>query len=539
MKKFLSTYENKNTERFNEGLINQDHDKSIEYHVMDSWKSLEVIPNIKIISAEFETDETEIDINEYIKSRSAPKKKEEKIRYQFIKDSRYGELRVKVGLTDDNGYKEIVKKMLVPVPDSKGYYTIRGTRYFLLYQLVDASTYTKGQTLITKSIIAVSVTRVITTYKDTDGIDWNMTAYSYMLFKKVVDVILFYFAKMGVSQTISYFGLNGVIKFVPEIEDTKRYVYFQINSTLFIEVDREMFEKHEYVKSVVVMIIRTTTNRLTVEELASKEYWVIKLGSARGGKQYTFLERGQNGLVNFERMLDEPTKNTLKLHRHNVKDIYALTRWMIQNYGALRNKDDVDLKNKRLRRNEYVASLLTKEFAKRANRIIALGQNVEISKLLEIFVFPGDILLTQLHRSGLLRFDDRINDMDFFSKLRYTLKGPSASGGSNPRSMPVRFRGLHPSYLGVIDINVCGSSDPGSSGVLTPFAKTDGLYFDSSYEPEDGVWEIEQEVRTRFKDENSVVNLFENVNTQEDEFLYRELFESINDKCSFKKTRLR
>ena len=44
---------------------------------------------------------------------------------------------------------------------------------------------------------------------------------------------------------------------------------------------------------------------------------------------------------------------------------------------------------------------------------------------------------------------------------------------------------MHPSFLGEIDVLVCGNSDPGTSGVLSPFAKIKGLYFDDSDEPDE------------------------------------------------------
>lgn len=84
--------------------------------------------------------------------------------------------------------------------------------------------------------------------------------------------------------------------------------------------------------------------------------------------------------------------------------------------------------------------------------------------------------------------------MDFANKLKYTLKGPSSMGGKNARSMSIKYRGIHPSYIGRIDLNVCGTSDPGASGSLSPFADTDGLYFESIREREDGVFDIEKEI---------------------------------------------
>lgn len=62
----------------------------------------------------------------------------------------------------------------------------------------------------------------------------------------------------------------------------------------------------------------------------------------------------------------------------------------MQEFNELRLKDNCDLRNKRLRCNEYIASLLTKEFSKRLNRIISMGDKVTIDNIREIFKFSGD-----------------------------------------------------------------------------------------------------------------------------------------------------
>lgn len=61
---------------------------------------------------------------------------------------------------------------------------------------------------------------------------------------------------------------------------------------------------------------------------------------------------------------------------------------------------------------------------------------------------------------------------------------------------------LHPSHLGQIDVLVCGNSDPGTSGLLSPFAKIDGLYFDSSDEPDSFYYELVKDLEKKFEGTN-------------------------------------
>ena len=51
-----------------------------------------------------------------------------------------------------------------------------------------------------------------------------------------------------------------------------------------------------------------------------------------------------------------------------------------------RNSEDIVYKNKRIRCNEYIASLLSKEFSKRLNRIISMGDRATIESMRELVI---------------------------------------------------------------------------------------------------------------------------------------------------------
>jgi hypothetical protein len=185
-----------------------------------------------------------------------------------------------------------------------------------------------------------------------------------------------------------------------------------------LEVDREMFKKYPYVQSVVGAFGTVCTNRVTLEQLDDPKQWIKKIANPAN------YEKGNNILKYFNRLLDKSTQKILKVPEYYSSDIYALLRWIMENFNDLRMKDNCDLANKRLRCNEYIASLLTKEFSRRLNRIISMGDKVTIDNIKELFRFSGDILINKMHSSGILRFDDNVNDMSFWSKFKYTNKGP-------------------------------------------------------------------------------------------------------------------
>lgn len=60
--------------------------------------------------------------------------------------------------------------------------------------------------------------------------------------------------------------------------------------------------------------------------------------------------------------------------------------------------------------------------------------------------------------------DLRCNDLDSFSALRYSVRGPNSLGSRSDRNISIKYRSCHPSYLGKLDLNTCSSSSPGLSG---------------------------------------------------------------------------
>lgn len=538
MKDFLQNYENLNESRINQGLISREYDDNLVDLITNSCRSLEVLEYVKFLGHTFIDDEKEIDLNDYMTTRRKTRKKTD-TRYMYMQDSRYVELRLRFRIECKGEAAIITKKLLIPVADSNGYYTIKGKKYLLLYQLVDSSTYTTRQNLTLKSLMPVIVKRTKGEFADTDGILYTAPTYIVFIFKKEVDVLLFYFARLGVTKTLEFFSVDKIIRFVEDEGDKSKYIYFKIKNKIYLEVSRYFFLKYQYVQTMAFMILQIVTNRLTLDDLENKDFWIEWIGSLNATNSYNFHEKGENTVTFFTRMLDETTKDILKIDKSNKRTIYSVVRWMIENYNELRKKDNMDLSNKRLRCNEYIASLLTKAFSERVNRVISAGNRVNLDKVREIFKFSGNILMEQLHMSGLLRYDDRINDMDFFGKLKFTLKGPNSLGGKNEKNISRKYRGLHHSYLGRLDINVCGTSDPGSSGIITPFCKTDGLYFDGAQEPEDGIFDLKRELRREHREENSemlVVDIFENCDTIQDVFELEGKFRKINQSFKIKRT---
>lgn len=446
MKKYINQYVSEFEQELNVPLMTKEYDRPLVEYVMDSWKSLEIVKNIQILGFEYSDLESEIDINNHIFKRDKKRRKKDRYNFKFINDDRFGKLTVKIRITlleeDPKTREKIVrqkdytKQMLIPFQDEDGYYHIKGKRYYIIYQLTDKSTYTSSSAVTLKSLMPICVSRhgekeynVIPEIadkfdqteleaRDIHGAEFLLPVYNVYVFKKEVPLILFYLAN-GLDWTLSYLGLDNIISFHENLDNVKiseleENLFFQISSKCFLKINKKLFLKYPYLQGVVGMFLHVTTNRTTVADLSNKEIWTKKLSSNNT------LEKGQDILVFFTRLMDETTRKNLMLDNFQKKDAYSILRWMIQNFNDLRMKDNLSIHNKRLRCNEYVASLLTKEFSKRLNKIITLGAKASMSDFQDMFKFSGSILLQKMHSSGILRFNDVINDMDFFAKFKYT-----------------------------------------------------------------------------------------------------------------------
>lgn len=512
MKEFMKEYSNSNpnSNRLNYGLINKEYDKPLIEYINDSAKSLEVIKNIQFLGSRFVKYESEIDMNKYEKRRKVDNKNKEEIKYTSIEDSRVGELILKFKITFKGKSEIIEKPILVPLPDEYGYYQIKGKKYILMYQLVDASTYVTKNSVVLKSIMPIFLTRKPFTKKDTEGYEYTCPIYSTKVFKNDITIMYFYFAKIGLTKSLRYFSVNHYIGVSNEKKDTEHFIYFQISQGFYLKVKRNAFNDSQYIRSVAFMILNVCNSKVNINNMDCRQLWIEKIGNIFSVSTNHY-EKGKNILVFFDRMLDETTKSNLRIDPKYKKSMYSILLYMFQNFNELKKKDNMDMENKRLRDSEYIASLLNKELSKRILPVVNSGKKLTREKIKDVFKFSGEILITQLYNSGLFRYDDQVNDMDFFSKLKYTIKGPNSQGGQNSQSISSYSRGLHPSMLGRIDLNVVGTSDPGTGGVLTPFCETDGLYFSSKSEPQDGKFNIEKQ-NAKFDEEDGtlVIDSFSN-----------------------------
>lgn len=501
MKKFIKNFKNVNEERFNLKLIKHEYEEPLIDFIINIFKSLESTNMIKLLEYEVITDESKINMSRYITSRKAPKSKDKQIKYHHIQYDRCDELIMKFRVEVKGESCTIRKRVLVPKKDENNYFTFRNKKYFLLYQLVDNSTYTGRNSLTLKTAMPACVKREIEDIVDVEGNVYTNPYYFLAIFNRSIEGLLFYLCKLGFDGTLHFFNIDKVVDIIltkPK-KNTEDSIFFELNKHMWLQVNRKFFEKYSYIRSMCIMIKRVIDNKTTSDELNYLPYWIEKLGSLYTTSQYKKYDSGTSTIVFFERLLDENTKVKLKLSEINKVSIYSVIKWIIQNFIELKKKNNLDLTNKRLRLNEYVGQLLARRIGDSVNRVLSNGSNIELKQVKDIFKFPATVILQSLHVSPLLKFDDRVNDLDVFSALRYTVRGPQSLGEKSSRNISLKYRGSHPSYIGKLDLNLCSSSNPGLSGACTPFAKTYGLYFSDAKEPELQEYEIMKDVEDMYE----------------------------------------
>lgn len=108
---------------------------------------------------------------------------------------------------------------------------------------------------------------------------------------------------------------------------------------------------------------------------------------------------------------------------------------------------------------------------------------------------------------------------DLYQKLYLIDKVSNSLGMRSERNISIKYRSCHPSYLGKLDLNTCSASSPGLNGCISPFAKTDRLWFDRKKEPETQEYEIYKE-KVKYNEEHPDGKLHINYTTESSDKYY-------------------
>lgn len=530
----IHLYPNAEEENFNVSFLTSANDISIEDLVVMNMKEFEVIQNITILGYYLETDPEKIDINEHTININY-KRKSDKLdipKYKYLNPDRVAEMVFTIEIKTNVNQKIITKKILIPV-EYNGFYYIGNKKWKTEWQLCDASTYNQRGKITLKSRMPIIIYQ--TKHRpimDLEGMIHDTKVYSYALNSKsrfnsakpkpkFINPMMIYSAKMGLEEAIVYMGAGPDISILSrskaeykEYDNLDEFYYFNINEVVF-RVDKYMMDTNKHIASIVGMLKSLESNEFPVSYALlsnfeeEKQYWRCRIGyvgAAKSKNLLSFLEKGNTTIKMFERLLDNVTQMNLRLEEPYKRDIYALMKWMLYEFDNLKTRNNMDLNNKRIRKAEYIVQpTLGKKIAENIIKIIEKSgkssQNI-IDTLLEGFNFPSDIIISGMRSNGyLIKSDELVNDFTALSDLYYSSKGPNSLGENSSKMISQKYRNIHPSFMGSIDINVSSNSDVGMSGAFTPFVKLyNNFYFTPEGEPDQEMYMLAKDHDAHYKE---------------------------------------
>ena len=402
-------------------------------------------------------------------------------------------------------FSTIFKKMVLEIPTliDGEYYFINGNRFYPIYQLLDATTYHKDNSITLKTLtLPIKLTRVPTMILDVNDKKYT----SYIMYtdiqKKKVNMLAFYFATIGFFRTLKFFeGPQPMFFIVSEDRVNKEdpeFTYFQVSKTIFLKVKTQYLTSNMNVRSMVACILEVCNKKLTLDELRSVDYWkydvmssyFIKAKVVKNSKVDLFLE-------SYKRLYDSITKENMRNFEEPKDNIYEVLRWMFLNFTKLLYRDNASIFNKRVRLSEYQIAPIVRRIMTKMHRVMHSRDRFKTPKKFEeILTLPfkyspnpndrkrleqsSDILIKSIVNSNNTKYADCVNDMNLFNiDLKWTLNAPSTTIAKGPKSNSLSFsqRAQSPTFIGIISLNVSGAGDPGGTGCFTPFTKVHDGFF--------------------------------------------------------------
>ena len=450
MLNYIALYPNKHEDEFNLEFLDSAYDKPLDDYVIACMKDFETIRNIEILDYTIIHDQDEVNINNHSININYKKKNIDSIvvpKNMYMLDSRYHEIQFKIKVSTNLHEKIILKRILVPTIHD-GYYLINNTKMTAIWQLCDASTYSQRGKVTMKSrmpIIIYHNKHKIT--PDINGVEFVLPIYSYAQDTskkrgggskkkrtKFINPLMIYCAKMGMKKTIEFFGMDGIVTFkrnYTEKDEDTCYI-FECNDC-YVVAKKELFDKYDMVKAFTCMAVHLQNRDFPVDMdlLEDQEYWICRIGyigSVKNRNIYSFYDKGITCINVIERLLNYFSRESLRLPELYKSNIYYIMYWMMTNFDELKQRVNIDMSNKRIRKNEYIVdSSLGRKISENIMKVIERKGKSKMNTmdtLLELFNFNSDIIISGMRNNNdLIKANDNSNDMHFLSKMKYSAKG--------------------------------------------------------------------------------------------------------------------
>lgn len=468
--------------------------------------------------------------------------------YDFIqvRDTDMKILEVEYAIYGSDGSDFMKVHIAIPKIIDGCYFRIKGTNYVPLYQIVENISYNNTMSnkpkcqkitmkLMFNPISLFRNTGQLTTINK-EKID---CVYYDCSFNKSTFAFNFILAKLGLYDTMRFLGLYyiNITEGDFNYEGIEDLYIFQKND-IYISVPKKLYDNDPTTQSFIYTIISTINKKTSYSDLFNIRYWLKVLGGSFGNATE---EKGEVVCESFEGVYDLATKDNLSLPEEHKSNIYTILRWAIREFSNLRVKDNLDLTHKRIRCAEYIASFYAMNLSKKIHRLsFNTGKSATLHEIRSHLRTDVMAVINSISnsKSSLRMYKDNVSDLDAYNGVKFTFKGVSTMGGDGKKTatLPDTTKRIYPEYLGRLDLDTSGASDPGMSGVLCPYVNLhDGKFADN---PEPLTWE--EEYQETLNDYHSMVSrkevmTFRNEVLKEDNL---DIIDGINETINTYKTLL-
>lgn len=550
---FIHAYNDKHRPKFNDDLFVRTDDELIEA-IRDIIYSCERDQSFTIKVLNFEVIDSYDEVNRILweyedaiinkgkkattttKKSTANAKKVNQFGFINLKDSDLKLIKItyfiqifekKDGLVNDT----LEVYIAIPRIVNDFYFRINGNMYSAMYQIVDASTYnnsaskSKKQSITFKTVFTpIRVYRYSITLKDINGESIPCIYFIGNIFRKSLLLMKYIMAKFEYSEALNFMRIeevNLVTDYDPAILD--EYYVFPVRE-LYIVVPKVLYNSIQIIQSYVYTLWNVVNymKDAPYEAFFTRDLWIKALGSEFISKDKstrsksnisetlskdmdTLYDKGISILSSLEFTYDRMTMKDLKLPMEDKDSIYKVLRWMMYEFNALRQKDNLDITTKKVRWAEYIASLYANKLAFGIYRISDKGDKADLSTIRKAIQIPPMYLINAISKCQLVNYKNCVNDIDAIVALKYTYKGISGIGEKS-NAISFAYRSIHPSHLGCVDIDSSSNSDPGVSGTICPLTDLHDKHFNEYQEP--NTWESDlAKVMDSYKAINSKIEV--------------------------------
>lgn len=383
---------------------------------------------------------------------------------------------------------ELETLICLPRYVDKYYFRLQGNYYYPNYQIVDGSTYNKnGDKLSTVTLktlfMPIRVYREEVVFEDCISKKHIPgTLYSSHIFTKKVDCMKYILGKYGLYGAMEMLQIHNMYISNNTTMDPNIYYNFKCKDKVtIISVPRILFDQDDMIQSFVATLCKNIHKYdHDWNFIFNPRFWNRSLGKDFSSN----TDKGISVLDSLESIYDLITRESIRLPMSEKVDVYHILRWLMREFKYLKMKDNLDIATKKARlADEYIPALYATRISKSIYRISDKGVNVKFKDVVRAINTDPNVIIKMIGKSNLISYVDLVNDNDAELALSYTYKGISGVGENSSKSVSVKYRRVHASHLGRVDMDASSASDPGLSGIICPMADKVGDSFTDYDEP--------------------------------------------------------